>query len=239
MPKRRIPKKEINLEQQIEAFGNLAEVSPSPIDFEQLSLDDLAKQYREIDRQSHLLKGRIILAARAKFNSDKQFGIWLSDKLSDLNQKQAHRLACLAEFFDEQSNFSMTGISLSACYELSAPKNRSFAKDVYFEIAGRGLSLAEVREKLSNKFNALEQQKLITSNPLQFEAATTKSALDVTPRETEISAINSTESTALAVFKRDEEIVKLINVTLAGLENTEKLAFLNDCIAIISNEKHD
>ncbi len=71
MPKRRVIKKDENLEQQIEAFGNLAEVSATPLDFESLSLEDLAQQYREIDQQSHLLKGRIILAARSRFASDR------------------------------------------------------------------------------------------------------------------------------------------------------------------------
>jgi hypothetical protein len=45
---------------------------PSLIDMDlsSLSLDDLAAQYIEIDRQSHILKGRILLEARRRFPSN-------------------------------------------------------------------------------------------------------------------------------------------------------------------------
>lgn len=231
MPKRRIPKKEVNLDQQIEAFGNLAEVSTGSVDFEQLSLDDLAQQYREIDQQSHLLKGKIILAARSKFNSDRQFGAWLSDNLSDLNPKQAHRLMCLADFFNEKSNLSMKGISISACYELSAPKNRPIARDVYFEVAGRGLPLEEVREKLSNKFNEyqVEQQKRLATDSSQ--SLDSEPILEVTDKIPEFEIAESDQKTP--TFNHHAEQDRLINVTLAGLSNKEKLDFLAECIAVI------
>jgi hypothetical protein len=176
-----------------------------------------------------LLKGRIILAARSKFNSDRQFGAWLSDNLSDLNQKQAHRLMCIAEFFNEKSNFSMKGICISACYELSAPKNRSIAREVYYEVAGKGLSLADVREKLLNKYQIKQQLPIAGQlKSAAIESMDEKMGLKINGEMLEVSAVESTLS-----FNRGEQIDTLINLTLAGFTNKEKLEFFAECIAIV------
>lgn len=148
MPKRRL-RTDFNKEIAIEEFGNKAEIEKiKSLSLNDLSLAELARQFKEIDRQSHILKGKIILSARSRFKSDREFGTWLSDNLSDLNQKQAHRLMCIAEFFDERSQRSMEGIGLSACYELAAPQHKEIANQVYEEIAGKNYPLAVIKEKL-------------------------------------------------------------------------------------------
>jgi hypothetical protein len=40
------------------------------MDLSSLTLDDLVSQYIEVDRQSHILKGRILLEARRRFPSN-------------------------------------------------------------------------------------------------------------------------------------------------------------------------
>jgi len=156
MPKRR-PRVDRTIESAIEEFGNKAEINKTnSLSLDDLSLNELAKQYKEIDRQSHILKGKIILSARARFNSDREFGLWLSEYLPDLNQKQAHRLMCIAEFFDERNQRSMEGIRLSACYELSAPQHREVAEKIYQEIAGKNYPLSIIKDKLyKNKNKAI------------------------------------------------------------------------------------
>jgi hypothetical protein len=42
-----------------------------------LSLDELANRYFEIDTQSRLLKGAILLEARSRFKADIEFGNWI------------------------------------------------------------------------------------------------------------------------------------------------------------------
>ena len=124
----------------------------------------------------------------------------------------------------------MKGISISACYELTAPKNRSIAREVYFDVAGKGLSLAEVREKLSIK-SQIEQQKLIASD--QSNSAAIESAVEISDEEVSETEILESVETKSPAFNRPEQIDTLINVTLGGLKNKEKLEFLKECIAII------
>jgi len=77
-----------------------------------LSLDELANNYLEIDKQSHLLRGNILLAARNKIKSDKEFGQWITThSLCVGNQQSRNRLMNLAKFFT--SGRDMEGICIS------------------------------------------------------------------------------------------------------------------------------
>ena len=86
--KHRDKKSELLTESEINAkteeFANkvdnkIAFSNPSRnIDLSSLSLDELAAQYIEIDRQSHILKGKILLEARKRFPSNNEFGEWRS-----------------------------------------------------------------------------------------------------------------------------------------------------------------
>jgi hypothetical protein len=101
------------------------------MDLSSLTLDDLVSQYIEVDRQSHILKGRILLEARRRFPSNKEFGDWRSLNFSGrLPQQTANNLMSLARFFDE-FNRPLGNIPVSAGYLISAPKYEDIAEQVY------------------------------------------------------------------------------------------------------------
>ncbi len=115
-----------------------------PPDLAALSLDDLAIQYAEIDQQSNLFKGNILLEARSRFPSDKEFGQWISThSLCVGSQQSRNRLMHLADFFSEDRD--MAGIAITAAYEISAPVNRDKALTVYNKVRGKNLSVKEVK----------------------------------------------------------------------------------------------
>ncbi|GAW86415.1 hypothetical protein bplSymb_SCF02601P050 [Bathymodiolus platifrons methanotrophic gill symbiont] len=127
-------------------------------DLTTLSLEELANQFIEIDRQSHLLKGQILLEARGRFPSDKEFGQWASThSLCVGSQQSRNRLMHLADFFSDGR--TMAGITITSAYEISAPINRGKALIVYDEIQGRNLPVKQVKYLLYKDF--LENKKTI------------------------------------------------------------------------------
>jgi hypothetical protein len=138
-----------------------------PSDLAGLSLDDLAIQYAEIDQQSNLLKGNILLEARSRFSSDKEFGQWVSThSLCVGSQQSRNRLMHLADFFSDGRD--MEGIAITAAYEISAPVNRDKALTVYNKVRGKNLSVKEVKGLLSEgsvkrieKINSKVEEKKI------------------------------------------------------------------------------
>ncbi len=123
------------------------EVNP---DLTNLSIDELAFRFIEIDQQSHLLKGRILLEARSRFLSDKEFGQWVSThSLCVGSQQSRNRLMHLADFFG--SDRDMTGINITAASELRAPANSDRALSVYKKVYGKNLSVKEVKALLIEK----------------------------------------------------------------------------------------
>jgi hypothetical protein len=119
-----------------------------PPDLAALSLDDLAIQYAEIDQQSNLFKGNILLEARSRFPSDKEFGQWISThSLCVGSQQSRNRLMHLADFFSDGRD--MEGIAITAAYEISAPVHQDKALTVYNEVRGKNLSVKEVKSLLA------------------------------------------------------------------------------------------
>jgi len=124
--------------------------SDTSLDLSILSIEELAIQYIEIDRQSHLLKGKILLEARARFQSDKEFGQWISThSLCVGSQQSRNRLMHLASFFDD--NRDMTGITITSAYEISSPANRDKAMDVYKKVYGKNVSVKQVKALFLDK----------------------------------------------------------------------------------------
>jgi hypothetical protein len=115
-------------------------------DLKELSLDELAVRYEEIDRQSHILKGKILLEAKTRFDSDKEFGQWVASQTLCLGstQKTRNRLMHLAKFFDSD-NRDMDGISITTAYEISSPANKKIAEKIYEEAHEKNLSVEEVK----------------------------------------------------------------------------------------------
>jgi hypothetical protein len=119
-------------------------------DLSVLSIEELADQYVEIDRQSHLLKGKILLEARTRFQSDKEFGQWISTHSLCVGSQQArNRLMHLADFFNNEKD--MTGISITAAYEISSPINKDKALSVYKKVHGQNFSVKEVKKFFDKK----------------------------------------------------------------------------------------
>jgi len=119
------------------------------INLSDLTLDDLVVQFQEVDRQYHLIKGKILLEARRRFKSDQEFGKWVaSHSLCVGTQQTRNRLIHLAEFFDGDRD--MAGISLTAAYEISAPVNRKVAPEVYEQAYDNNLSVKAVKDLFSN-----------------------------------------------------------------------------------------
>ena len=115
-----------------------------------LSLDELIDRFIAIDNQAHLLKGLILLEARARFPSDKEFGQWvISTGINNSTKTRQIRtqLMNLAGYFKDKDT---TGISLSACYEISAPINADVADKVYQAALGKNLSVAQIKAEIAN-----------------------------------------------------------------------------------------
>lgn len=113
-----------------------------------LNLDELASRYEQIEHQGQLLQGRILLEARSRFAGDAEFGRWCAAQTScvrEVTQQHRTRLMNLARFFDGV-NRTLDKISLTAAYEISAPKNEDVAEIVYQDVRGKSCSVATVKE---------------------------------------------------------------------------------------------
>ena len=100
------------------------------VDLSSLTLDELVAQYIDVDRQSHLLKGQILLEARRRFISNQEFGEWRSLNFSGLPQQTANNLMNLARYFNEKTR-PLAHIPVSVGYLISAPINEPIAEIVY------------------------------------------------------------------------------------------------------------
>lgn len=112
-------------------------------DLSELTLVDLVIRFNQIDRQSQLFKGQILLEARNRFPSNVEFGKWLSVNFTELDTSNTGKLINLAKFFS--NGRSLEGIPLSAGYLLASPGNEEVASDVYEEIKDKSLSLKEIK----------------------------------------------------------------------------------------------
>ena len=126
---------ESELDKKTEEFAKKAEKTKldkqhHKINLSGLSLDDLAEQYVDIDRQSHILKGLILLEARKRFSSNNEFGAWRSLKFNERVTGQiATHLMNLSRFFNDER--PLGNIPISAGYLMSAPKLEGIADIVY------------------------------------------------------------------------------------------------------------
>lgn len=118
--------------------------SSSKTTLKDLSLEELANRYADIDTQSHMMKGLILLEARSRFPSDKEFGQWISSTVTLCDSRMNHnRLMHYAKFFKDRDT---TGISLTACYAIAAPTNEDIAETVYSIVQGQDLPVEEVKQ---------------------------------------------------------------------------------------------
>ena len=121
-------------------------------DLSDLTLEQLVIRYEEIDQQSQLFKGLILLEARSRFPSNNEFGEWVQSVPSlcgDGNQVR-NRYMNFARYFKEKE---MLGISLTVAYEISSPVNQEIADTIYEYAKGKNLKVAEVKVKIAELKN--------------------------------------------------------------------------------------
>lgn len=130
---------------------------------EDLNLNELANRYIEIDSQAHMMKGLILLEARNRFSSNNEFGDWVKSVIAicDDGFQVRNRLMNYAKFFQ---NKDTTGISLSACYQISAPANADVADKVYQDALGKNLSVAQIKAEIAKAKELLPESVLENVN---------------------------------------------------------------------------
>ena len=211
MIKQRIPKSEKDLQKIEDNFIKSVDVTS----LSDLSLDDLANRYYEIHCQSHLMKGLILLEARNRFSSNNEFGDWVQSVQSICldSQPVRTRLMNYAKYFKEKD---ITGISLSACYEISAPVNEDVADKVYEYALNRNLSVADIKAKIK------EEKKLLPILEINSEEHDQESFT-----ETDHDTIKKEE-----LMPREDvsEFVKLILSDVQSLSQNEAVRVLKLCL---------
>ncbi len=113
-----------------------------------LSLEQLVDRYGQIDQQSQFLKGLILLEARKHFPSNIEFGKWVESigtLCSDTRQART-RFMNFASYFKDKDR---EGISLTACYEISAPINADIADNLYQTALNQNLSVAQIKAEIA------------------------------------------------------------------------------------------
>lgn len=117
----------------------------------ELTLDDLVFRYKEIDYQSQLFKGQILLEARGRFLSNIEFGQWLSVNFTELNSSNTGKLINLAKYF--QGDKTLEGISISAGYLIASPNNREIADKIYKKIKNKSFRIEEIKALIADYKN--------------------------------------------------------------------------------------
>ena len=135
------------IEQNTETFVTNGAVDYQVQDLTVLSLDDLADRYAQIDQQSQLMKGLILLEARNRFASNNEFGDWIKtvQTLCLDRQEVRTRYMNFARYFKDKERL---GISLTAAYEISAPVNEAVADRVYEYALNKNLPVAEIKKQI-------------------------------------------------------------------------------------------
>ena len=209
--KQRIPKSAETLKKlESEFVGSVEKTS-----LKHLSLDELANRFEEIEQQGQLLQGRILLEARNRFPSDKEFGQWcITHSICVSSQQHRNRLLNLARFFEGRE---LVKIGISAAYEISAPINADIAEEVYEIAKGRNLPLAEVRRQIAIKKGEIqtvfkaETIKPIENNTKEVEIIETDLINEPTDLdlETQIMAVIENINPQLAIVALKNVIDKL------------------------------
>jgi hypothetical protein len=114
-----------------------------------LSVQELADRYVEINNQSQMMKGLILLQARERLPSNIEFGNWVKSvsALCADGHQTLNRYMNFASYFKDKNR---EGISLTACYEISAPINADIADKVYQTALGKNLSVAQIKAEIAN-----------------------------------------------------------------------------------------
>ncbi len=179
-------------------------------DLTALTLDELADRFDSIEQQAQLFQGRILLEARNRFESDIAFGEWVVNvggTLCSTTRQHRTRLMNLARFFDGRE---LTGISITAAYEISAPANEDVADKIYEYAFNKNLPVAEIKKQI------------------QIEKG-------LSPEENKTETV-AVESVLLPV--EDLDVFKQVVLSdIKGLSDQSAIKVLQDCIKEIRGKK--
>ena len=201
--------------QSIDSYVIGDNISYSPTDLSTLTLDDLANRYEEIHQQSQLLKGLILLEARNRFPSNNEFGEWIQTvhALSVDSQQTRTKFMNFARYFQ---NKERNGISLTACYEISAPINEDVADKVYEYALNRNLSVADIKAKIK------EEKKLLATLESNTEEHNQESFTEIDHDTIKKEELMPREDVS--------EFVKLILSDVQSLSQNEAVRVLKLCL---------
>ena len=127
------------------------------INMSKMSLDDLVIAFRKVEVRSDIVKGMVLVEARKRFDSDRDFGQWVKDNdMAEDSQQVRNTYMHVARFFGSRDT---SGISVSVCQEIAAPKNKDVAEKAYQYALGRGLTKSDVIGYINQLRSALLEDK--------------------------------------------------------------------------------
>lgn len=128
---------------------------------DKLSDKDLSIRYLDIHTQSQLFKGLILLEARRRYPSNKEFHNYLKTHGLLVDSQPTRNLFMqLANFFQERA---MDGILLTAAYLIASPKNHDIAEEVYKEVFRKNYSVNEVKKIIDQKRTSIYPDESLDS----------------------------------------------------------------------------
>jgi hypothetical protein len=184
-------------------------------DLSTLSNEELIERYCDIEQQFQFMKGAILLELRNRFPSNIEFGNWVKSvsALCADGHQTLNRYMHFANYFKDKDS---TGISLTACYEISAPVNEDVADKVYEYALNKNLSVADIKAKIK------EEKKLLPILEINSEEHDQESFT-----ETDHDTIKKEE-----LMPREDvsEFVKLILSDVQSLSQNEAVRVLKLCL---------
>lgn len=144
---------------------NDSELRPISIDtnLKSQNLEHLVNQFDDIGNQSQILQGLILLEISARCHQERLgFDEYMqkeqikNSSLCEITHQHRTRLMNLAKFFTKER--PMTGISITAGYEISAPKNQKVAVAVYNQVVNQNYPVAEIQKRIKYEMTKLNNR---------------------------------------------------------------------------------
>lgn len=185
-----------------------------------MSTEQLANQYASINSQSQMMKGLILLKAREQFPSNIEFGDWVNSvhALCVDGQQVRNRYMHLANFFKSRA---MTGISITAAYQISKPDNDSVAVEVYEEVINKNLPVKDITR-------LIRQKKAITGAAFDKHHDSV-----VTPKS--MSEKKGNDVRPIISPENAKTVMDMVDGL--GLQTADAVALLEDCIEKLKLKK--
>jgi hypothetical protein len=179
-----------------------------------LTLDELAARYNSIDQQSQLFKGLILLEARERLPSNKEFGNWIKSiqALCLDNQPTLTRYMNFAKYFKDKDR---TGISLTAAYEISSPANEGIADKIYEYALNKNLPVAEIKAQIQIEKGVKPE----SDSKIMDVEAQTKQALNDFKKSIMLGVRKVPQQNAIEVLK---DCIKQIRFDIKAAEEIKK-----------------